>query len=66
MFSRLLIAALAAHVGAFNAPHSRTKRGGPVRISGFIDGIFGKKTAEITRTCFFDIEIDGAPAGRLE
>jgi hypothetical protein len=35
-------------------------------IGGFIQGIFGKKTADITDTCFFDISIDGKPAGRIE
>lgn len=35
-------------------------------IGGFIQGIFGKKTADITDTCFFDISIDDKPAGRIE
>jgi hypothetical protein len=35
-------------------------------IGGFVQGLFGKKTADITDTCFFDISIDGKPAGRIE
>lgn len=35
-------------------------------IGGLIQGIFGKKDAEVTDTVFFDINIDGEPAGRIE
>ncbi len=35
-------------------------------IGGFVQGLFGKKTADITDTAFFDISIDGKPAGRIE
>jgi len=35
-------------------------------IGGFISGIFGKKDAEITDTVYFDVNIDGKPAGRIE
>ena len=31
-----------------------------------MDGIFGKKDAEITDTVYFDISIGGEPAGRIE
>eukprot|EP00590_Aulacoseira_subarctica_P011536 CAMPEP_0172420962 /NCGR_PEP_ID=MMETSP1064-20121228/7251_1 /TAXON_ID=202472 /ORGANISM="Aulacoseira subarctica , Strain CCAP 1002/5" /LENGTH=225 /DNA_ID=CAMNT_0013161129 /DNA_START=25 /DNA_END=703 /DNA_ORIENTATION=- len=35
-------------------------------IGGFVQGLFGKKTADITDTAFFDISIDGKPEGRIE
>jgi len=35
-------------------------------IGGLLDGLFGKKEAEITDTVFFDVEIGGEPAGRIE
>lgn len=35
-------------------------------IGGLIQGMFGKKDATITDTVYFDIEIDGEPAGRIE
>ena len=35
-------------------------------IGGLIQGLFGKKDAEITDTVYFDIAIDGANAGRIE
>ena len=35
-------------------------------IGGLLDGIFGKKDAEITDTVYFDISIGGQPAGRIE
>jgi hypothetical protein len=36
-------------------------------IGGMFQGLFGGKSdAEITDTVFFDIEIDGTPAGRIE
>jgi hypothetical protein len=31
-----------------------------------MQGFFGKKDAEITDNVFFDIDIDGQPAGRIE
>jgi len=31
-----------------------------------MQGFFGKKDAEITDTVFFDVSIDGEPAGRIE
>jgi len=31
-----------------------------------MQGLFGKKDAPITDTVYFDIEIDGQPAGRIE
>jgi hypothetical protein len=36
-----------------------------LEIGGFMQGFFGKKDAEITDTVFFDVSIDGAPAGRI-
>lgn len=35
-------------------------------IGGILQGFFGKKEAEITDTVYFDVTIDGAPAGRIE
>jgi hypothetical protein len=35
-------------------------------IGGFIQGLFGKKDAEITDTVYFDMLIDGSKAGRIE
>mmetsp|Transcript_3616 Transcript_3616/g.4823 ORF Transcript_3616/g.4823 Transcript_3616/m.4823 type:complete len:237 (+) Transcript_3616:62-772(+) len=35
-------------------------------IGGMIQGLFGKKEADITETVYFDISIAGAPAGRVE
>lgn len=35
-------------------------------IGGLMQGFFGKKDAPITDTVYFDIEIDGEPAGRIE
>jgi hypothetical protein len=35
-------------------------------IGGLFQGFFGKKDAEITDAVFFDMEIDGQPAGRIE
>ena len=35
-------------------------------IGGLFQGIFGQKDAEITEKVFFDIDIDGQPAGRIE
>lgn len=35
-------------------------------IGGFLQGLLGKTEAEITDTCYFDIEIDGEKTGRIE
>ena len=35
-------------------------------IGGLLQGIFGKKDADITDTVYFDVSIDGQPAGRIE
>jgi hypothetical protein len=35
-------------------------------IGGLIQGIFGKKDAEVTDTVYFDLSIDGKPSGRIE
>lgn len=35
-------------------------------IGGFLQGLFGKTDAEVTDTVYFDIAIDGEPAGRIE
>jgi len=35
-------------------------------IGGMIQGLFGKKDAEITDSVYFDVTIAGAPAGRIE
>jgi hypothetical protein len=35
-------------------------------IGGMMQGLFGKKTADITETVFFDVSIDGQPAERIE
>jgi peptidyl-prolyl cis-trans isomerase B (cyclophilin B) len=35
-------------------------------IGGLLDGIFGKKEADITDTVFFDVSIGGVSAGRIE
>jgi hypothetical protein len=43
-----------------------TRSNTQLEIGGFMQGFFGKKEAEITDTVFFDIDIDGQPAGRIE
>jgi hypothetical protein len=35
-------------------------------IGGLLQGLFGKSDAEITDRVYFDIAIDGEPAGRIE
>ena len=35
-------------------------------IGGLFSGLFGQKTADITNTVYFDVSIDGQPAGRIE
>ena len=35
-------------------------------IGGLFSGLFGQKTADITKTVYFDVSIDGQPAGRIE
>eukprot|EP00526_Cylindrotheca_closterium_P019446 CAMPEP_0113645318 /NCGR_PEP_ID=MMETSP0017_2-20120614/23880_1 /TAXON_ID=2856 /ORGANISM="Cylindrotheca closterium" /LENGTH=217 /DNA_ID=CAMNT_0000557033 /DNA_START=39 /DNA_END=692 /DNA_ORIENTATION=+ /assembly_acc=CAM_ASM_000147 len=35
-------------------------------IGGLLQGLFGQTDAEITKTVYFDIAIDGDPAGRIE
>jgi hypothetical protein len=35
-------------------------------IGGMFQGLFGQKEAEITESVYFDISIDGNPAGRIE
>lgn len=35
-------------------------------IGGMIQGLFGKKEAEITEKVYFDMTIDGQDAGRIE
>lgn len=35
-------------------------------IGGLFQGLFGQKDAPITDTVFFDVSIDGEPAGRIE
>jgi hypothetical protein len=45
---------------------STTRSTTQLEIGGFMQGFFGKKDAEITDNVFFDIDIDGQPAGRIE
>jgi len=35
-------------------------------IGGMLQGLFGKKDADITESVFFDVSIDGSSAGRIE
>ena len=35
-------------------------------IGGLLQGLLGKKDADITDTVYFDVSIDGKPAGRIE
>lgn len=35
-------------------------------IGGIFSGLFGQKSADITTTVYFDVSIDGEPAGRVE
>jgi hypothetical protein len=35
-------------------------------IGGLIQGLFGKREADITDTVYFDVSIDGEPSGRIE
>eukprot|EP00545_Synedropsis_sp_CCMP1620_P007690 CAMPEP_0119013910 /NCGR_PEP_ID=MMETSP1176-20130426/9213_1 /TAXON_ID=265551 /ORGANISM="Synedropsis recta cf, Strain CCMP1620" /LENGTH=219 /DNA_ID=CAMNT_0006967037 /DNA_START=27 /DNA_END=686 /DNA_ORIENTATION=+ len=35
-------------------------------VGGMLQGLFGKKDAQITETVYFDVSIDGKAAGRIE
>jgi hypothetical protein len=35
-------------------------------IGGILQGFFGQKTADVTDTVYFDVDIDGQNAGRIE
>jgi hypothetical protein len=48
------------------AAPARRSRTTSLEIGGFIDAIFGRKEAEITDAVYFDVSIDGTPAGRIE
>jgi hypothetical protein len=45
---------------------AREQAGQLSMIGGLFQGIFAKKDAEITEKVYFDVSIDGAPAGRIE
>jgi len=48
------------------APVATRGIGTELEMIGFLQGFFGKKDAEITERVYFDISIDGDPAGRIE
>lgn len=69
----LLLSVLAVEVCVAFAPVPQSIRGIATNdasqlhmIGGLMQGFFGKKDAPITDTVYFDIEIDGEPAGRIE
>jgi len=67
MMKLLTIFLILSAVNAFAPrPAIKGRSSTELQIGGFIDEIFGKKDAEITDTVFFDIAIDGEPAGRIE
>ena len=69
MFQSLLVASCALSVQAFApiAPPAAVRSSTDLNmIGGLFQGIFGQKDADITETVFFDIDIDGNPAGRIE
>lgn len=69
MFQSLLVASCALSVQAFSpiAPPAAVRSSTDLNmIGGLFQGIFGQKDADITETVFFDIDIDGNPAGRIE
>jgi hypothetical protein len=69
MFQSLLVASCVLGAQAF-APiqpaATRTSITDLHMIGGLFQGFFGQKDAEITDTVFFDLDIDGQPAGRIE
>ncbi|CAB9514389.1 cis-trans isomerase [Seminavis robusta] len=68
----LLLGSLVTSTLAFAPPTSKaasittTSSTARPMIGGLLDGIFGQKDAEITDTVYFDIDIGGQPAGRIE
>ncbi|KAJ1448111.1 cyclophilin-like domain-containing protein [Pelagophyceae sp. CCMP2097] len=65
MARSLMLLACLGSAAALQLPKRAAVRAQPLK-AGFLQGMFGTKEAEVTKTCFFDISIDGAPAGRLE
>ena len=51
---------------AFAPSITNTRKSTQLEIGGLFQGLFGKTDAEITKKCYFDIEIDGEKAGRIE
>ena len=51
---------------ALTRQHTRAFTSEPLAIGGILQGFFGKKDAPITDTVYFDVAIDGQPAGRVE
>jgi hypothetical protein len=61
----LLLAASASAFAPKPVVQQRHTSSTSLEIGGFMQGFFGKKDAEITDTVFFDVSIDGEPAGRI-
>ena len=51
---------------AASATSARTSSTELQMIGGIFSGLFGQKSADITNTVYFDVSIDGEPAGRVE
>jgi hypothetical protein len=70
MLTGTLLFALASSAAGFAPPMGHAKIAQQTTqlnmVGGLFQGLFGKKDAKITDTVFFDISIDGKPAGRIE
>jgi len=51
---------------AFTTTTTTTSTTALPMIGGLLDGLFGKKEADVTDTVYFDISIGNEPAGRIE
>jgi hypothetical protein len=51
---------------ALTKHHQQQDSSTQLHIGGFMQGMFGKKDAPISDTVYFDVEIEGVPAGRIE
>jgi hypothetical protein len=54
------------HRSGGDSAASTTRFRTALEIGGILQGLFGKKDAEITDTVYFDMTIDGNDAGRVE
>jgi len=69
MMKHFLVLIFCAASAAAFAPRAFVRRDSKTEvkmIGGMIQGMFGKKDADVTETVYFDVSMDGAPAGRIE